>query len=413
MSASNLIGRYLQKYSEPNPEFASICRWGPFKETVVVPSSGEDELLDGLFASLDQAAATQKAKTLVILVVNHQESTNAHYKAANEAVLKRLPAISQHGNFLTVAVLDRTADNPTPGVGFARKVGADLAAQLTDSGLVESAWIHTTDGDARVSPNYFDISLSNTHRWGLGPLSPAAVVHPFFHELEGERGDALSLYDTFLKYYCQGLEMAGSPFAFPTIGSTLSFTPEAYAQVRGFPKREAGEDFYFLHKIAKIGFVWEGGGQVRLVCRGSQRVPFGTGQSIEKISRLKEQGTEYKIYAPEVFFDLKLWLKAINQLSQGATWNDVTASLPTAVRRVLVEMGAEAEFATIETTRKGVANKLRHWHTWFDGFKTLRFIHLLRDHAYPNIPVQEAAERLSSAKPLLQCASTAIDEVAV
>ena len=48
------------------------------------------------------------------------------------------------------------------------------------------------------------------------------------------------------------MKYARSPYAFHTIGSTMAVSANHYAKVRGFPKREAGEDFYLLNKLAKV-----------------------------------------------------------------------------------------------------------------------------------------------------------------
>ena len=63
------------------------------------------------------------------------------------------------------------------------------------------------------------------------------------------------LYEYSLRYYVAGLTYAQSPYAFHTIGSTMAVNAEHYASVRGFPRREAGEDFYLLNKLAKVGSV--------------------------------------------------------------------------------------------------------------------------------------------------------------
>lgn len=391
MKTSPAIAQYLERYAEPSPELDRVAAFGPFEEVVVVPSCGEDAILDGLLESLVAAAEENHGRTLVLLVVNQTESTALEYQQANRAVLDRLPALSRISDQTILAVLDRTADSREGGVGWARKTGADFALRLHARGLVASPWIHTTDADARVALDYFELTPPSGGPWGLGPLPQGAVVHPFFHELEGEMGEALEQYDRFLKYYSQGLSYAGSPFAYPTIGSTLSFSPEAYAQVRGFPKRDAGEDFYFLHKIAKVGLIWPGGGEVRLVCRASRRVPFGTGQSIAKIQQMELDGETYRVYHPQIFQQLRQWLAAIDALSEGVEWEKACEGFSSALRETLAKLGAEAEDALIRKSRKGFENKSRHWHTWFDGFKTLKLIHLLRDAQYPNVPLEEAS----------------------
>ena len=61
-----------------------------------------------------------------------------------------------------------------------------------------------------------------------------------------------------LRYYVAGMKYARSHLThFHTIGSTMAVRASYYAKVRGFPKREAGEDFYLLNKLAKVGTVLE------------------------------------------------------------------------------------------------------------------------------------------------------------
>jgi hypothetical protein len=384
------IQQYLERYSDLSPELDSIAALGPYAEAVVVPVCGEDAIVDGLLDSLVDAAEEREAAVLVVLVVNQDESTHLDHRASNRALLDRFASLGKVSSYLTLAVLDRTKGWEKCGVGTARKIGSDVALALHAKGLLSSPWIHTTDADARVAMDYFTLTPTSSTPWGLGPLPLGAMVHPYRHRLDGAMGEALRQYDAYLRYYSQGLAMAGSPFAFPTIGSTISFSAEAYAQVRGFPRKQAGEDFYFLHKVSKVAFIWEGGGEVSLVCRPSNRVPFGTGQSIAKIAALKQDGTPYTVCSPAVFEQLSGWFQAIDQLAEGKSWEDATSGLGRALLEGLEQMGADQEQTRIQQNRKTAPDRLRHWHTWFDGFRTLKLIHYLRDNGFPNEPLAES-----------------------
>lgn len=377
--------KYLEGHAERFPELDAIASLGVFQEAVFIPCCGENEIVDGLLESLEVAARASAKSVLAVLVVNESELTPLPHRRANALLLSRLRKhrVSER---LTVVCLERTGESafaPRLGVGYARKLGADLILRLHALGRVQSNWIHTTDADARVADDYFDLEPSSSVPWGLGPLPAGAFVHPFSHSREGDLGRALEAYDGFLRYYAERLAYAGSPFSFPTIGSTLSFSAEAYAAVRGFPKKEAGEDFYFLHKVAKVAFVWPGGGEVRLVCRASDRVPFGTGRSIERIQGLWAQGKEYEVYQPKVFDHLRAWLRVIDDLSDGVGWEEATGELAPELRAALKTLGADAAHTRIASGRSG-KDHLRAWHTWFDGFATLKLIHALRDNGHPN-----------------------------
>lgn len=375
------ISQYLSTYAEPFPESDEVSRYGPFAEVVFVPLCGEDENIDRLLTTLAVASESFSSPVLVLLIVNDGEKTPLVHRQSNQRTLKR----KQPLEFLTpqclVATLNRTS-LPLSGVGVARKLGGDFALNLHARGMVESPWIHTTDADALVAPDYFRVEMSNARKWGIGPEELGAIVHPYQHTFQGEGGEALLKYDAFLRYYSAGLAFAGSPFSYPTIGSCLGFSPQAYAVVRGFPKKDAGEDFYFLHKLAKSAFVWESGGLVTLPCRASDRVPFGTGQSIKKI---QEAAGEYSVYDPKVFTLLRSWIQTIHTLSQGVEWGMATKDLPSEVLAAVTAMHAEEQSVLVLKTRKDPGSRRRHWDTWFDGFRTLRLIHLLREQ-HPSLP---------------------------
>src|SRR5260370_15593309 len=115
---------------------------------------------------------------------------------------------------------------------------------------------------------------------------PAALIYPFWHRCESppELADGMDRYELFLRSYVLGLADAGSPYAFHTLGSTVAVHTLAYAKVRGFPRRAAGEDFYLLNKLAKVGSIAQLDG-APLIIRGrrSHRLPFGTGAALNHI----------------------------------------------------------------------------------------------------------------------------------
>ncbi len=117
---------------------------------------------------------------------------------------------------------------------------------------------------------------------------------------------ATALYELRLHHYVRGLEYAGSPYAFHTLGSCLAVSFEGYAQVRGFPKRSGGEDFHLLNKLAKTGPVIRLAGDcIELASRHSQRAPFGTGAAVARISNAGMPLTLPLFYHPACFAALR------------------------------------------------------------------------------------------------------------
>jgi hypothetical protein len=79
-------------------------------------------------------------------------------------------------------------------------------------------------------------------------------------------------------------------------------------------KRAAGEDFYFLNKLAKVGRI----DYIRETCvhpsaRVSTRVPFGTGKRIERFLA-GDAAKEYYLYDPQIFSILSGWLSLVHRM---------------------------------------------------------------------------------------------------
>jgi len=270
------------------------------------------------------------------------------------------------------------------GVGLARKIGSDLSAYLISINKIMQPWICSSDADAHLPSNYF--SALNTR-----DKKSVVCCFNFHHSCEDKIiHRANGLYETALRYYVAGLQYANSPYAFFTIGSILAFKAEAYVQARGFPKRSAGEDFYLLNKLAKLGhveFIEEV--TVGLDARVSLRVPFGTGPAVQKIIELQERKKDYCYYHPEVFQHLKVTLTAFAQLWQQRTTLDSWLELlPKQTVSALKDIQFEKFVAKQQNNGQVQFNK--QLIVWFDAFKTLKFIHSLRENYYPDIPLEQA-----------------------
>jgi hypothetical protein len=218
------------------------------------------------------------------------------------------------------------------------------------------------------------------------------VIHPFQHDVEGEAHASHVLYEIFLRYYVLGLRFAGSGYAFHTIGSTMGFRAEPYAMVRGFPRREAAEDFYLLNKLAKVGPILPGGGGVRLLPRRSARVPFGTGRATARIDDELSRGEAFRMLHPKGFRLLALWLEALDAFAAEPDTDRLKARVENHLPwELLSDLGAGEALESARATRPRAGDRRRHLHTWFDAFKTLKFLHGLRDRGLSPLPYEEAA----------------------
>jgi len=383
---SRAVGRYLSRHALPEHQIAAEIP-GEYAHVVVVPACREPGL-PSCFAAI--MAASEGTPTLVIGVVNAREdateqthrtnaATLAHYDCSGRPFSLRSLSASCDLLLINRAEPDRFLP-PKRGVGTARRIGADIALKLWDGGGLTSGWIHSTDADARVAGGYFQ-----------RPEEAVARVIPFRHETDRP---GLLLYEIGLRLYALGLAFAGSPYAFQTVGSALAFRCEAYAQVGGFPEREAGEDFYLLNKLAKVGAILRSDGvPIRLVDRDSDRVPFGTGPGARRVEEDLASPQGFCTYDPRSFVALKHWNSQLNLLAHHRDTAKVEAEMErfnSAVWSCLRDLGVQkALVEAVQNTRREEDLRGRLFR-FFDAFRSLRLIHMLRDRVWPSVPWREA-----------------------
>ena len=174
------------------------------------------------------------------------------------------------------------------------------------------------------------------------------------------------------------------------MGSCIAVRPEAYAAVRGFPRKNAAEDFYVLDKLAKVGSIVRLAGRPLLLeGRVSHRVPFGTGKALSDLVTKKRALSGFRLYHPAVFAHVAAWLRVLEASARSGGRFDVALEElprenPFFLTGLLVEslekMGAfPAMREAIARSSGDPATMLRHFHTWFDAFRTLKLVHALRD----------------------------------
>jgi len=415
------VEKYLRHYAEP--EIAALDGFpeATWENVMVIPACNES-------AGFLRAPPPSAGRSLMILVINDSENAPPTVSLNNQAlaaeVHKRFEPRWQSaaGSALSlwqdplaardVLLVDRFSKGrqipARGGVGFARKIGADLAACLIHRQRIYSDWIHCTDADVRLPNTYF--SCSNQIQGAGSDYS--ALIYPFSHCEDPNRAEssevflATRLYELSLRYYVAGMKFARSPYAFHTIGSSMAVSAFHYAKVRGFPKREAGEDFYLLNKLAKTGSVLELAlspdcKAIEIAARRSDRVPFGTGAAVNKIMEFADPVGEFRFYDPVVFGLLTLWLESLPEIWQSGSSELTTAgfarqaenyqqtrqetnqrqALLTGLQEIKTEEALEHAFRQ----SKDLDQFTRQMHTWFDAFRTLKLIHNLRDGYYPSI----------------------------
>jgi hypothetical protein len=410
--------KYLERYAEPEARFAAEITES-YGAALIVPLRREDV---GFLENLRPACAAAPERTLVIAVVNatadaaalvHQQNIRL-LRELNELLVPRrvLPAVAGtparatlgRSDAFDVLLVDRASAGRSlqagEGVGVARRIGVDVAFALYEKGLLRSPWLCCSDADAELPAGYF------------GALSPIALASPegvrrvgltlpFWHTPSGDAAiDRATIeYEISLRYYALGLASVGSPYAYQSMGSSMAVLADAYAEVRGFPRRDAGEDFYLLDKLAKIGSVHRPPSEpIRIWSRVSDRVPFGTGRRVRELI----EGDEIRLYQPRCFELLGVTLGALRravaarneELLQATLEAKLDAGSVGALSTVLDELNVFEALRDILGASPDPRVRQRRLFTWFDALRTLRFIHLIEvPAALPRLPLREALER--------------------
>ena len=415
--ADKALRKYLADHAEREAAFARVLesRSLRFAHALVIPVYGEG--LE-LIRCLETIPAGSEGRVLTVLVINAPADAPDWVHAANLETLRALsreypgreelaPGLALHSEQnRDLLVIDRaTRGRFLPagqGVGLARKLGADLALAAKMSGVLDSAWIHCSDADVEFPGDYFRQTEAP------GRDDAAARLYRFRHRpIEDDAAyEAAQQYEISLRYYVLGLGFAGSPYAFHSIGSTFAIEAESYAKVRGFPRRTAAEDFYLLNKLAKVGRVESlRGDPVRPSSRLSSRVPFGTGAAVARM--LEDRESERKTYHPALFRYLRAWLDALEAvLAHSGSTRTREALLDDALRECCARApGVEAERLLLCLERTGALASARRAlcaparavrgrvQDGFDGFRTLKLLHALRDSGLEDLALREALGR--------------------
>ena len=404
------IDKYLDNYAaQETAELAHFPHQHTYDRCLVIPAYNED---DAFISRLKNTAFD--VKILLILVLNqpqHDEDMVGSVELKQRVIDSGKQVWQQqhlslicHSDLHILLVERFTKDLRIPtkmGVGLARKIGCDIAVSLYRSYQIKSSWIYCADADTHLPKNYFDnldrhinndSNRENLSKVNLSDLSCA--VFDFYHlsncAANADINRATQDYENAIKYYRDSLRWAGSPYAFCTLGSTLCISTVHYCRVRGFPKRAGAEDFYLLNKLAKTGSVVEVPGiRIGIDSRISSRVPFGTGPAVAGILSIQGNGGNYNYYNPEIFLELKTLLATLetlwNNLHTGSTnIETLTGNLNISAAKA-IGIDKFLQHASKQCKTKATFDK--HFHDWFDAFRTLKFIHYLQKNEHPNLPL--------------------------
>ena len=280
----DIFKRYIDQQKD---QFAHLLDQ-PAKDAtlfVVIPCFNEPDILTTLNSLAE--CFPPKRTVSVLIVVNDSETSVVEAVIQNKNTLDSIEnwQLENPGIFLNInRIYAGSLPKKWAGVGWARKIGMDeVIRQITNSGLTE-AIIVSLDDDSRVSRNYLqNIGEAFDKNPGFNFFT-INFEHPVeIQELNSREREGIIRYELHMRYYRNAMSWCGYPHAIHTVGSSFALKASSYVKQGGMNRRQAGEDFYFLHKLVLLGRYGNiNNGTVFPASRMSDRVPFGTGAAMKK-----------------------------------------------------------------------------------------------------------------------------------
>ena len=414
-------------WSEPHPHLSITVTIPVFQE------SGLGRCLDSLWRCTLPGSLRAEVLILINAPAAAPDKVLEHNRDTYNEVMRWMRD-HPHPSIQFYVLLDHTYTAKEAGVGISRKILMDEVVRRFSLVGNASGIIASMDADAVVEPNYLeelvkhfglfppeaiDLNVEGCSVYFEHPVSDEDLIRSGLEHGDSIKEqlpigvfDAVTQYELHLRYYIQAVRSTGYPYAFHTVGSAFAVRVDVYCKEGGMNRRQGGEDFYFIQKIAQRGH-YSDCVSTRVVPspRPSGRVPFGTGPVVNKLIR---EGVELTTYDPQLFEMLRLFFSGMDRMFQESdpdhmfTEGDQDLMVPEddqdngiskeSLSPVLVRFLESQQFENaLREIRANSASlhafRKRFWR-WYNMFRIMKFLHFARENGYPDIPVVEAAKKL-------------------
>jgi len=383
------------------------------KLTITVPvynESGLERCLDSLLGAADSLPSRVHAEVLIL--INASGDSSPEILELNKQTYRSTrswmdahphPSIDFH------LLKDHSFGAKEAGVGLARKILMDEAVRRFDQIGFPDGILASLDADAVVEDNYlevlsrhFQLDKAAAKQKGTFAESPEGCAIYFEHPLAPEDlvsgtaefymppvFKAITLYELHLRYYLQAVRYTAYPYAYHTVGSAFAVRADVYCKEGGMNRRQGGEDFYFIQKIAQRGKFSDClATRVIPSPRPSDRVPFGTGPVVARLITFDETLTTYD---PRSFKILRLFFAEMETLYTQSLAAEQIVSLPDVLRKFLDSQKFEDALKEIRGNSASYPAFQKRFWRWFTMFRIMKFLHFARERGYPDVPVEKAA----------------------
>jgi hypothetical protein len=393
------MGSFADRYVQKNvvyPAFIPEDVSPSLAMIVMIPCLNESEIL----RTLESLWKCEPIESFceVIVVVNNSENSSAEVKQFNLETFRQLIVWGEKYNRPNLILHPIYAGSISPkhaGAGMARKIGMDEAIRRFNAINKPEGVLVSLDADCLVSANY----LKRIEAVFTESKSCFAATINFEHRMDEmtdpKQKQGIRLYEDYLHYYKKAHDFVGYPDSIYTIGSAFAVRAEAYMKQGGMNRRQAGEDFYFLYKLTKLGPVMEiNDAFVYPSARVSDRVPFGTGASMTKwMNDAEDLALTYNFAA---FLDLKELFDRVDSLFRISfdRYNVVVSELPLSVQEYMGTINFTGKLAEINQNSSSIPSFRKRFFQFFDAFIILRFLNLAHEKYYSRQSLPEAIGQL-------------------
>ena len=401
---------FANKYFSRYKTYPKIFENNPCPQTgiIVIIPCYDDEFIFETLKSLEKA---QKpiCKIEIIVIVNSGEKTPKHIVQKNKEIFLKLNEQAKNEFYKTFNLLVYNIEDTAhkiAGVGFARKLGIDEAVRRFNFLNKPQAIICSLDADSIVSDDYF-IEIYNYFE---NNPKIKATTFQFKHNFDEnifslDEIKSCKLYEIYLRYFRLAIKSTGFPYSIHTIGACFGFRADAYCKVGGMPTRQAGEDFYFLHKLTAVSKIGNINKPIIFPApRFSDRVPFGTGPTVIQINKTKE----YEVYNFKIFEIIKQFFNALPQFYETSNFIEL---IPSEIIEFYTKEKLIKDINDCKNNSSNIKNFTKRFFSKFDAFFIIQFLNSFdKASKYPAQQVLKIAQQLLNSKNI-EISNSNIDEI--
>lgn len=385
----NYVKSYLNKFSFNFWKLEKVDN-RLYNNIIVIPSLAEYDNILSCLNSLEQNDNQLLNETLLIIVINNSHTDNLDIINNNKKTYQLLHDYSGKLNINFIDAFSDTKSIPKKlfGVGFARKIGLDIALTKFDYNSIKKKILIWLDADCQVSQNYLSVISDKFNNQNY-----SSAVIEYEHKIDDSslESKAIILYETYLRYLKLAISYANCYYDYHSIGSTIVCDVHSYIKAGGMNSKQAGEDFYFLEKLAKQNKIKTINETIVYPsARISWRVPFGTGNAV--MNFINNDKKHFFVYNPEIFHILKQWFYYFNCQIEIDTNNILhqASKINHYLYDFLLQQKFQIKWNKILQNSNSPIELKKQKIFWFDAFRTLKLIHYLRDNSFPNINIYDA-----------------------